>query len=342
MNEKQRYQVIFTTERGHRHQQGALAAAPQILDVVMLRQPDLDTLLSHLANADYFISERAGAIDANMIASAPNLKLILRLGSTIHDIDLEAAQAAGIRVCYWPVSTVIYVAEHMVMQMLALSKKLHESEGIALAASSEWAESKRTDEDTFAYNWSGRKNVKGLWQRTVGILGLGEIGVELARRLLSWNCTLIYHKRRRLPKHVEADLGLSYVDRDTLLAQSDFVANLLPYFPNTDMLLDAANIAKMKQGAFIVSCGSGSVIDEHALAEAIMSHKLGGAALDTFEWEPIKADNPLIGLARDNYNVLLTPHIAAGTTSAARQQRVGDYTNIMNDIEGAPLRYRVV
>jgi lactate dehydrogenase-like 2-hydroxyacid dehydrogenase len=180
-----------------------------------------------------------------------------------------------------------------------------------------------------------------LWQRTVGILGLGEIGIELARRLQGWNCTLIYHKRRRLPQNVEAELGLTYVNRDALLAQSDYVANLLPYFRHTDLLIDAANIAKMKDGAYLVSCGSGSVIDEHALAEAIQNHKLGGAALDTFEWEPIKPDNPLIGLARDNYNVLLTPHIAAGTTSAARQQRVGDYTNIMNDIKGMPLNFRV-
>lgn len=341
MKEQRRYRVVFTTERGQRHQQDALEAAPQILDVVMLRQPDLDTLSSHLAEADYFISERAGAIDVSLITSATKLKLILRLGSTTYDIDLEAAQAAGIPVCYWPVSTVIYVAEHMVMQMLALSKKLPESEAIALAASREWAESKRTDEDTFAYNWSGRKNVQGLWQRTVGILGLGEIGIELARRLQGWNCTLIYHKRHRLPRRVETDLGLSYVDRDTLLAESDFVANLLPYFPNTNMLLDAAKIATMKEGANIVSCGSGSVIDESALAEAIKSRKLGGVALDTFEWEPIKPDNPLIGLARDGFNVLLTPHIAAGTTSAARQQRVGDYANIMNHINGAPLKYRV-
>ena len=341
MKERRQYRVVFITERGLRHQQDALEAAPPILDVVILRQPDPETLRSHLAGADYLISERAGVIDARLINSAPKLKLILRLGSTTHDIDLDSAKAARVPVCYWPVSTVIYVAEHMVMQMLALSKKLHESEAIALDANPSWGESKRTDEDTFAYNWSGRKNVNGLWQRTIGILGLGEIGVELARRLKGWNCTLIYNKRRRLPQKVEVDLGLSYVEKDTLLAQSDFVANLLPYFPNTDMLLDAAKIAKMKKGAFIVSCGSGSVIDEQALAEAIKNRRLGGAALDTFEWEPIKAGNPLIDLAKDNYNVLLTPHIAAGTISAAQEQRVGDYTNIMNHINNAPLNYRV-
>ena len=90
-----------------------------------------------------------------------------------------------------------------------------------------------------------------------------------------------------------------------------------------------------------MSCGSGSVIDEAALAEAIESGQLAGAALDTFEWEPIKADNPLIALAKAGYNVLLTPHIAAGANAAAAQERMGDYTNIVNHINNRPLQYRV-
>jgi lactate dehydrogenase-like 2-hydroxyacid dehydrogenase len=277
-----------------------------------------------------------------MIKAAGKLKMILRLGSITYDIDIEAARAAGVSVCYWPVATVIRVAEHVMMQILALSKKVRETQAIALAASSEWGESKRTDEDTFAYNWSDLQNVEGVWQRTIGILGLGEIGTELARRLTGWGCTLIYHKRRRLPESVEAELGITYVERDSLFTQSDYVANLLPYFSPTDMLINADILAKMKDGACIVSSGSGSVIDEYALAEAIRSGKLGGAALDTFEWEPIKADNPLIVLAKDGLNVLLTPHIAAGGTAAAELGRAGDYTNIISDINGAALKYRVV
>ncbi len=335
------YNVVFTTERGQRHQQAALGAAPDNLAITMLRQPTRAELLAHLANADYFISERTGVIDAGMIAAAPNLKLILRLGSLTYDIDTAAAKTAGVVVCYWPVGSVIRVAEHMVMQMLALSKKLRETEAIALAAGSEWGQSKRTDEDTFAYNWSSRQNVEGLWQKTVGIMGFGEIGAELAHRLAGWDVTLLYNKRRRLPESVETELGLTYVDEATLFSQSDYVANLLPYFRNTDLMINADYFAKMKDGACLVSCGSGSVIDEPALAEAITSGKLGGAALDTFEWEPIKADNPLIALAKAHYNVLLTPHIAAGATAAEAQERRGDYTNIVNHIAGRPIKYRV-
>ena len=94
------HKVIFTTERGDRHQQAALDAAPDNLNITMLRQPDKETLLPHLAGAEYFISERTGVIDAGMVQAAPNLKLILRLGSLTYDIDTEAAQAAGITVCY--------------------------------------------------------------------------------------------------------------------------------------------------------------------------------------------------------------------------------------------------
>ena len=337
-----RYKTIFTTERGLRHQQAALNAAPPELDITMLRQPAKTTLLPHLAEAEYFISERTGLIDAELIQAAPRLKLIQRLGALTYDIDTVAAKAAGVAVCYWPVGSVIRVAEHLLMQMLALSKRLREAEAIALAASAEWAPSRRTDEDTFAYNWSDRQDVEGLWQKTIGIMGFGEIGAELARRLKGWDCTVLYNKRRRLPSEVELELGLAYVDSDTLFSQSDYIANLLPYFKNTDLMINADFFAKMKTGAALVSCGSGSVVDEADLAAAIRSGKLSGAALDTFEWEPLKADNPLIAVAKQGYNVLLTPHIAAGATAAAAQERLSDYTNLINHINGQPLKYRIV
>jgi phosphoglycerate dehydrogenase-like enzyme len=336
------YKTIFMTERGQRHQQAALDAAPPELDITMLRQPDRATLLAHLAEADYFVSERTGVIDAGMIQAAPRLKLIQRLGSLTYDIDTAAAQTAGVAVCYWPVGSVIRVAEHLMMQMLVVGKKLHNNEAIALAASAEWGPSRRTDEDTFAYNWSNRQDFTDLWQSTIGIMGFGEIGAELARRLKGWDCSVLYNKRRRLPPEVEQELGLTYVDSETLFTQSDYVVNLLPYFKETELMLNAGFLAKMKPGAALVSCGSGSVIDEPALAAAIKSGALNGAALDTFEWEPLKADNPLIALAKQGYNVLLTPHIAAGSTAAAAQERLTDYTNLVNHITHKPLKYRVV
>ncbi len=338
------HKVIFTTERGLRHQQHALDAAPAELSIKMLRQPDKETLISALAEAEYFISERVGAIDRELIQAAPALKLIQRLGSLTYDIDLDAAQEAGIAVCYWPQEGVINVAEHLVMQLLAVGKKLREVEAVALAASDEWGESKRTTEDVFAYNWSRRVGVKSLWQRTVGIVGFGEVGAELARRLQGWGCTILYHKRRRLPRAAEDELALTYVDYDDLYTQSDYLVNLLPYFSSTDHFLNKEVFGRMKKGSFLVHCGSGSTIDEEALAEAIKSEKIAGAALDTFEYEPLREGNPLLALARAGHNVLLTPHTAAGTEDGNDlfELRKKEYQNILNHLTQQPLQYRIV
>ena len=337
------HRTLFITERGLRHQQSALEAAPAGLDVTMLRQPTRAELWPHLADAEFLISERTGAVDAAMISAAPHLKLILRLGSLAHDIDLQAAKAAGVIVCTQPQPGVIMVAEHLVMQMLALAKRLREVETVALAAGDERL-SRRTDEDTFAYNWSGRTDIGGLWGKDVGVLGFGEIGAELARRLRAWGCRVRYHRRRPLPAAVEADLQISYADRSTLLAESDFLAVLLPYSAETDQSLDAAAFAHMKRGAFLVGCGSGSVIVEADLAGALRAGHLGGAALDTYEWEPLRGDNPLRLLALEDptANVLLTPHTAAGAPPAGTvATRAGDYAPIMRFLRGEPVENRL-
>ena len=336
-----RYKAVWTTERGLRHQRSVVAAAPDLLDLVVLRAPDRQALRRHLADAVYWISERSGTIDADLIAAAPHLQLIQRLGSLWYDIDLRAAQRAGVTVCYQPVPGAIRVAEHVVLQILALDRNLREAEAIAREASPAWGEGQRTDEDTFAYNWSGRRGIEGLWQCTIGILGFGEIGAELARRLQGWGCRVRYSKRHRLPAQVEDRLSIAYAEVDALAGESDYLVNLLPYSPQTAGMLDTAFFQSMKAGAALVSCGSGSVIDERALAEAVHSGHLAGAALDTYEWEPIRADNPLLPLARVGCNVLLTPHIAAGVP-AQGQDRSDDYANIVNHIQGRPLRYRLV
>ncbi len=338
------YKTIYTTERSPFHQERAIAAAPDNLDVTMLRYATKADLMENLANATFLISERTGVIDREIIESAPNLKLILRLGSLSHDIDVSAAKEAGIVVCRWSDAGVIRVAEHTIMQLLVLMKKISEVQQVALDASNEWAESKRTDENTFAYNWSGRQGIMQLYQRTVGIIGFGEISAELARRLSGWGCTILYNKRRRLPESVEMELGIQYAEKDILLATSDYIMNLLPYFPETDMSINADSFSKMKAGSLIVSVGSGSVIDEDALAEAVKSGHLAGAALDTYEWEPIKADNPLIKLAQEGYNILLTPHTAAGSSTAkiADKERASDFTNIINYLEDKPIVNRLI
>jgi len=304
--------LVFVTERGQRHQDNALRVAPDEVDVVMLRSPDSATLKAAVADATYLISERTGVIDRDLIDAAPDLRLILRLGALTHDIDLDAARSRGIVVCQRRQEGAERVAEHVVLQMLALAWRLNETQAIARAAQGEWAPRRQTDEDHFAYNWSKRRDLPGIAGRRIGILGFGEIGVELARRLAGWRCHVTYARRRRLPENVEAELGLVYLANDSLIATSDILVNLLPYTSETVRYLGAARLGTMKPGALLVSAGSGGVIDEEALAQAVRRGQLAGAALDTFAVEPIEPDNPLVGLARDNANVMLTPHVAGG------------------------------
>jgi len=338
------HKVVFTTDRGAWHQQKALESAPKNLAVNMLRNPDKQTLINALHQAEFLISERSGRIDKEVIQNSSKLKLIQRLGTMVYDIDLKAAADARVAVCTQPIVGVIRVAEHLVMQILVLAKKIKEAERIALEASPQWGHSYRTDEDTFAYNWSGRSGIGQIWQRTIGIIGFGEIGLEFIHRMRSWGCSLLYNKRSRLPTQVEEDLGVTYVPPETLYAKSDYLVNLLPFVPGTDMLLNAAVFHQMKKGACLVSCGSGSTIDEAALAEALRTKKLAGAALDTFEYEPIQGKNPLIQAAKDGCNILLTPHIAAGSADQQDQghDRANDYSNIVRYINGEPLVYQVV
>ena len=342
----EQHRVLFLTDRGQFHQQTVLDAAPPELAVTMMRRPPKEEVLRSLPEVEFLISERSGPVDAGMIAAGQNLRLIQRLGSLTYDIDLGAARAAGVPVAAWPVQTAIMVAEHMAMQLLSLAKRTGELAAVAGEAGDWGRPSRRTDEDTFAYDWSRRSGVRSLYGQTVGILGFGEIGAELARRLLGFvPSRILYHKRTRLPEQAEQELGIAHAPNEQLVAESDYVCNLLPYYPETDMLIDAGFLSRMKQGAFLTSCGSGSVIDEAALAAAIREGHLAGAALDTFEWEPIRSDNPLLPLARDpDVNVLLTPHTAAGSSADADSDRTrkGDYTNLVRVLRGQPPLHQVV
>src|SRR5690606_12922529 len=139
--------VVFLTDRSPRHQEAARAAAPAGVEVVMLRRPPRGRVMAELADAAFLVSERSGEIDAEMIAAAPRLRLIQRLGSLAYDIDLDAARTAGVPVCTWPVVGSIMAAEHMLMQMLALAKRLPEVSDIAQAADDWGRPSRRTDEN---------------------------------------------------------------------------------------------------------------------------------------------------------------------------------------------------
>lgn len=338
-----KYKTLFLTNRGQRHQQAALDAAPPELEVIMRRGAEKKEIIALLPDMDFLVSERTGAIDADIIAAGRKLKMIQRLGSQTWDIDTVAAKKAGIYVCYMPVRTCVLVAEHLVLQMLGLAKRIRQLVDITDKAGDWGMPPKRCNEDYFAFNWSGRKKVDAFYQSTVGILGLGEIGTELARRLKGFGCRVLYFKRRPLPAEVEAELGLTHVSRDELARQSDFIACLLPNLPENNQSIDHNFFSQMKRGAHFAHCGAPGVVNEDHMIQSLREGHLGGGAIDCFTYEPLRPEDPLVPLARDPANnLILTPHIAAGTVAASRAERAPDFANLLQILKGGELSHRLV
>jgi len=336
-----KHKTLFLTQRGLQHQQWALEAAPPELDIAVRRSPTAAELRVLLADVEFLITERTGTIGAELIGAAPNLRLIQRLGRQTWDIDVQAAARAGVPVCYWPLGGCVMVAEHTLLQMLGLLKRVREAMSIT-AEGADWGiPTVRGDEDTFSYNWSRRGGIGKLTGATVGILGFGEIGLELVEQLRGFRCTLLYHKRSRLPAAVEAQLGLTCASPAEIARQSDIVCSLLPYAGRKEPV-DAEFFAQMKPGSLLVHCGSGAVIDEIALLASLRSGHLAGAALDTYTYEPLREGNPLVAAAREPMrNLILTPHIAAGGVTTGGRGRREEYDNILAVLAGEPLRYRL-
>lgn len=333
--------VLYLCPLGRQHQQWRLDAAPAGLNVVMRRNPSKAELLQLVPQADVLISERSGVIDREIIAAGARLRLIQRIGSLVHDIDTQAARERGVPVAAQPIVGTIAVAEHVMTQMLAVLRRVMPEQLILRQPPEQFigGPARRTTEDVFFFNWSRQTQVGLLYGKTIGILGFGEIGAELARRLAGWQCRVVYNKRAQLPPHIEQSFRIAYRDAEALLRESDIVVCLLPYFPETDQWLNAARIAMTKRGAILVEAGSGSVVDEQAVVAALEAGHLSGAAFDTYEWEPIRPDNPLLQLIERNpgANVLLTPHIGScNDVSAGEFARF--YDNALRVLRGEPLQ----
>ncbi len=342
--------LLYLCPLGKQQREWRIAAAPADVTVVMRRNSEVsrEALIALMRDADALITERTGVIDAELIAAAPRLRVIHRYGSLTHDIDLAAAQARGVPVCAQPIRGTIAVAENVMLQTLALLRRAMPMQRVVRTAPESFKVGeppyapRRTTEDIFAFNWSRQTSVGLLFNKSVGILGFGEIGVELARRLGSWGCALRYSKRQRLPESVESEIGIGYLEQEQLLRDCDIVISLLPYFPETDRWLDAQRIGMMKRGALLIHAGSGSVIDESAVASALRTGQLGGASFDTFEFEPLAQDNPLLALADSDpdANVFLLPHI--GSCNDTRNSMTDElYGNALAAIQGRPLAGRI-
>jgi phosphoglycerate dehydrogenase-like enzyme len=331
--------TLFLTHRGARHQQRVLSAAPPELQITLLRDSSKADILALLPEMEFLITEREDEVDRELIHAAGKLRLIQRLGSQTYDIDLDAAQEAGIPVCFWPDFGAVRVAEHCMMQILDILKKTREMN--ATIDQAEWEKPpQKCDEDSFAYNWSGRSGITTLYGKTVGILGFGEIGRVLAGMLKGFGCRVLYHKRRRMAERGENELSVTFAESGNLIKESDVLVCLLPFDLETAQSINAEVFSAMKKGTYFTFCGGSGMVNENDLVDALRSGHLAGAALDTYTYEPLPKESPLLALRRESstVNLLLTPHVGAGTEGSSRGS---EFSNLLRCLAGEPLLYRI-
>jgi phosphoglycerate dehydrogenase-like enzyme len=286
------------------------------------------------SDADILIFRR-GAIDAVFMDANPKLKLIQRLGARADAIDLAAAAKRGILVSCVPRGTLQLTAEHAILLMMALGKRLLEADDAV--RKDRWDRERVRPDHNVAYNWAGIPNISGLFNKTLGIIGLGEVGSIAAGMARSFGMRVLYLNRSRLPATQEQKLGVEYAELPRLLAESDFVSLHATNIPSNRGLIDAKVFGAMKPGAFFVNTARGPIVDEDALYHALTQGRIAGAGLDVHAVEPRPQADKLATLP----NVILTPHIAGGSRKGVLSEIGVVLDNCRAVLGGTPIQYQV-
>lgn len=221
----------------------------------------------------------------------------------------------------------VSVAEHTVMLILAVFKRL--GRAIAETRSRKWAEGISpilTNQEEYSYNWVGLEKFEAVTGKTVGLVGMGRIGIEVARMLVALGCDVVYTKRTRLGENEELELGVRYLPFADLLEQSHCVSLHNRFDADTERMMGAAQFAAMPSGSFFVNTARGRLVDEDALVDALTSGHLAGAALDVAWYEPPLPESPLW----DAPNLLLTPHTAGIPIDVSLMEELGKAGEIIS------------
>jgi D-3-phosphoglycerate dehydrogenase len=253
-----------------------------------------DELLAVAGEYDAFIVRSRTKIDRDVLDRATRLKLVARPGTGLDNVDTEYAKSKGVTVVNSPESLVEGVAEHVVLLMLALSRKLVVA-----------------DQGTRAGRWEKNALVgKELKGKVLGIVGLGRIGKRIAEIAKTLGMSVLFYDVITIPPDLVSSLGAKVVTLDELFASSDYITLHVPMTPDTAHLVGPSRLSQMKKTAFLVNTSRGGVIDQEALAAALSDGRIGGAALDVFEKEPPS------GAILTAPNTILTPHIGGQTEEA--------------------------
>src|SRR5256714_1287689 len=272
----------------------ALEVLADDFDVRHVDGTDRPALLAALAEANAVIVRSATHIDAEAIAAAPRLKVVARAGIGLDNVEVPAATARGVMVVNAPTSNIVSAAEQAVALLLAVARNT--ASASASLKAGEWKRSRYTGVE--------------LSGKTVGVVGLGRIGVLFAQRMAGFGVRLIAYDPYVQPARAAA-LGVRLVGLDELLRESDFISIHLPKTAETLGLIGAKELASVKPGVRIVNAARGGLIDEPALADAIAEGRVAGAGIDVYAKEPCTA-SPLFGFD----SVVATPHLGASTVEA--------------------------
>jgi D-3-phosphoglycerate dehydrogenase len=281
-----------------------------------------EALMRVAPEADALITRGNIRVTRDIMKASPRLRAVSVHGIGCDHVDLTAARELGKVVLNTPDALTITVAEMTIALMLSMTRRITAADKAMRTGGWE-----RKYSDLIGVELMGK---------TVGLVGMGRIGAATARRLKAFDVKLIYWNRTR---HVdlEDEIGLEWAELPDLIARSDIVSLHVPGTPETRHLIGAAQIAAMKRGAMIVNMARGAVIDEAALIEALRSGHISAAALDVYEQEPIKPDNPLLTMD----NVTITPHLGACALEAMQRMATQVAEGVLDVLEGREPKNKV-
>ncbi|MFY9712120.1 MAG: phosphoglycerate dehydrogenase [Microbacterium sp.] len=264
---------------------------------------DRAALFSALAESDAVLVRSATKIDEEALSHAPKLKVVARAGVGLDNVDIKAATTAGVMVVNAPTSNIVSAAELTVGHILSLARRIPAAHASLSAGA--WKRSSFTGAELF--------------EKTVGIIGLGRIGALVAARLAAFDMRVVAYDPYVTSARAQ-QLGVQLLSLDELVAESDFITIHMPKTPETTGMLGAEQFTAMKPTAFVVNVARGGLIDEVALHEALVAGEIAGAGLDVFTSEP-PAEGGSARALLDLPNVVVTPHLGASTEEA--QEKAG-------------------
>ena len=299
------------------------AVPPFLLTTFLTGQPKLISTISGRQSSTKILAARP--MTREFVAAAPALKLLHHQGVGYQDtVDVAALKARSISLALTPAGTSVGVAEHTLLLCLAVCKRLPYA-----------------DRELRQGNWhinSLRPYSFEVCGRTVGYVGMGRIGQETAARFKAFETRGVYYDPyAALSPDREAQLGVRRVEFDELLATADVITLHVPSGQATCHMIDEAALNRMKPNAIVINTARGTVVDEAALCKALQQGRIAGAGLDVFETEPFRPDNPLAAMP----NVVLTPHISAGTRDALKTKMRALFRNVQRFFSGEALENEV-